>query len=77
MDDIQHPNDFTPLTNDQIRDLADAIRDVFGSNLLREDFSDKLLLFLEDAPGYESSEAAAEVIEAAWAAYANPPGDMR
>lgn len=71
MNDTQHHDDLSPLTIEQIRELAEAIHDVFGCNLLRKDFTDKLLMFLEDVPGYESGEAAAALIEAAWVEYAD------
>jgi hypothetical protein len=51
MDDIRHPDNFPPLTIEQIRDLAASIREVFGSNLSRETFADKLLMFIKDVPG--------------------------
>ncbi|WP_186448568.1 hypothetical protein [Burkholderia sp. MSMB617WGS] len=54
MSDIQSQRDFAPLADSQIRDLAVALRDVFGSNLSREQFNDTLLMFLEGVPGYES-----------------------
>ncbi|MFL9892399.1 hypothetical protein [Paraburkholderia sp. RL17-381-BIF-C] len=69
MDDTKHDSDFPPLTTDQIRELIVALRDVFGSNICREQFNDKLLMFLEDVPGYESGEASSSLIESAWAAY--------
>ncbi len=69
MNDTQCHGDFSPLTADQIRDLAGAIRDVFGSDISREQFSDKLLMFLEDVPGYESGEASSSLIASAWSAY--------
>lgn len=69
MDDTKHPNDFPPLTIEQIQGLAEAIRDVFGGNLSRKDFADKLLMFLEDVPGYESGEVSASLIGPVWAAY--------
>jgi|GEM_PF-2112588 len=69
MDDTQHPNNFPPLTVEQIRELAAALRDVFGGNLSRTQFADKLLMFLEDMPGYESSDASSSLIESAWATY--------
>jgi hypothetical protein len=69
MDDTKHYSDFPPLITSQIRDLAVALRDVFGSNLSREQFNDKLLMFLEDVPGYESGEASSALIESAWTAY--------
>lgn len=71
MDDTQHPASFPPLTIEQIRELAAAIRDVFGGNLSRESFSDKLFKFLEDVPGYESGENSIDLIASAWAEYAD------
>ncbi|KWK82723.1 hypothetical protein [Burkholderia ubonensis] len=44
MDGIQRPNDFLPLTIDQIRDLAAALREEFGDNLSRADFPERLLM---------------------------------
>lgn len=69
MNDTQRHGDFSPLSASQVRDLAAALRDVFGSNLSRKQFNDKLLMFLEDVPGYESGEASSALIESAWAAY--------
>lgn len=69
MSNIQSHGDFLPLTADQIHDLAVALRDVFGSNLSREQFNDRLLMFLEDVPGYESGEASSALIGSAWAEY--------
>jgi hypothetical protein len=54
MNDIQSHRYFSPLNAGQIRDLAAALRDVFGSNIPREQFNDKRLMILEDVPGYES-----------------------
>ncbi len=69
MNDTRYQGDLPPLTADQIRDLAIAARDVFGSNLSRAQFADRLLMFLEDVPGYESGGAPLSLIESAWAAY--------
>ncbi|MFM0437576.1 hypothetical protein PQQ84_13990 [Paraburkholderia strydomiana] len=69
MNDIQSHSDFPPLTSDQIRDLAAALRDVFGSHLSREQFNDKLLMFLEDVPGYESGGASSSLLASAWVEY--------
>lgn len=69
MDDTNQYSDFPPLTADQIRDLAVALRDVFGSKLSHEQFNDRLLMFLEDVPGYESGEASSALIESAWDIY--------
>lgn len=68
-EDTQCRDDYPPLTASQIHDLAAAACDVFGSNLSREQFNDKLLMFLEDVPGYESGEASSSLIESAWAEY--------
>ncbi|WP_153134702.1 hypothetical protein [Paraburkholderia agricolaris] len=69
MEDIQHHSDFPPLTARQIRELAAALHEVFGSNLSRAQFADKLRMFLEDVPGYESGEASSLLIASAWSAY--------
>ncbi len=69
MNDIRHPSNFPPLTTEQIRELAASIRDVFGSSLSPESFADKLLMFLEDVPGYESGENSIDLIASAWAEY--------
>ena len=75
MNDTQFNGDFPPLTASQIRDLAATLRDVFGSKLSREQFNDKLLMFLEDVPGYESGDASSSLIESAWAEYVAPGFD--
>lgn len=69
MNDTRHSSNFPPLTAGQIRGLAASIREVFGSDLSRAEFTDKLLLFLEDVAGYESGEDAAALITSAWAEY--------
>ncbi|MFM0230351.1 hypothetical protein [Paraburkholderia sediminicola] len=69
MNDTQRHGDFSPLSASQVRDLAAALRDVFGGNLSRAQFADKLLMFLEDVPGYESCGASSSLIESAWSAY--------
>jgi hypothetical protein len=69
MSDIQSHGDFPPLTATQIRELVAVIRDVFESDLSCEQFNDKLLMFLEDVPGYESGDASSSLIESAWATY--------
>ena len=71
MNDIRHPSTFPPLTTEQIRELAASIREIFGSNLSRESFADKLLMFLEDVPGYESGENAMALITSVWAEYSD------
>lgn len=77
MNDTQHHGDFPPLTPIQIRDLAAAVRDDFGSNLSRADFSEELLMLLEDIPGFESGDVAdARLIELAWATYTGRPPEF-
>lgn len=70
MNDTRYQGDLPPLTAGQIHELVVALRDVFGSNLSRAQFADRLLMFLEDVPGYESGEASSSVIASAWAVYA-------
>ncbi|MBU9389949.1 hypothetical protein KTE71_20800 [Burkholderia multivorans] len=50
MDDTQHPNDFPPLTPEQIQGLAESesIRASFGGNFTRAAFVNHLLALLED-----------------------------
>lgn len=69
MNDTRYQKNFPPLTSAQMRELVAALRDVFGSNLSREQFNDKLLMFLEDVPGYESGGASSKLIESVWAEY--------
>lgn len=69
MDDTQHPNNFPPLTIEQIRDLADVVREDFGLGLARAGFTDKLLLLLEGVPGFEAGGIPTSLLESAWAAY--------
>ncbi|HDR9878400.1 TPA: hypothetical protein QDE50_15265 [Burkholderia cenocepacia] len=73
MNNIQRPNDFSPLTIDQIRDLAIAIREDFGGDLSRADFTESLLMLLEDVPGFEVDNVDARLIESAWATYSDRP----
>ncbi|MCV9916847.1 MULTISPECIES: hypothetical protein [Burkholderia] len=54
MDDIRHHKDSLPLTTEQIRDLAEAVREDFGPGLSRAGFTDNLLFLLEDVPGFEA-----------------------
>ncbi|CAB3780744.1 hypothetical protein [Paraburkholderia fynbosensis] len=69
MNDTQCDGDFPPLTAGQILDIVVTLREVFGSTLSRAQLTDRLLMFLEDVPGYESGEASSSLIESAWAAY--------
>lgn len=54
MDNTRHYDDFPPLTIDQIRNLAEAVREDFGPGLSRAGFNDKLAMLLEDVPGFEA-----------------------
>ncbi|MBJ9668004.1 hypothetical protein I5693_10640 [Burkholderia cenocepacia] len=69
MDDIQYPNDFPTLTNEQICELAAAVCDDFGGDLSRADFIEKLRLLLEDVPGFEAGKVDERFIELAWTTY--------
>ncbi|KGX37222.1 hypothetical protein [Burkholderia pseudomallei] len=69
MDDTQHPNDFPPLTPEQIQGLVESIRDAFGGNFTRAAFVNHLLALLEDVPGFETGDVPAALIESAWAIY--------
>lgn len=69
MDDIKHPNDFPPLTIEQIRRLAESIQDAFGSDFSRAEFTNHLLALLEDVPGFEIGDVSASLIESAWGIY--------
>jgi len=69
MDDIKHPNDFPPLTTDQIQGLVESIQDAFGGNFSRAEFTNHLLVLLEDVPGYETGGVPAALIESAWDIY--------
>lgn len=73
MNDTQHPNDLPTLTNEQICELAAAVRDDFGGDLSREAFTEKLLLFLEDVPGFEAGKVDERFIELAWMTYSGLP----
>ncbi|HHX4054601.1 MAG: hypothetical protein ACN6QT_33630 [Burkholderia contaminans] len=74
MDESQYPNNFRTLTNEQVCDLAAAVREDFGGNLPRADFAESLLLLLEDVPGFEMGGGADEgFIELAWTTYSGRP----
>ncbi|RQZ14155.1 hypothetical protein DIE15_19875 [Burkholderia sp. Bp9031] len=73
MDDTQHHDDFPPLTIDQIRDLPTAVHKDFGGKLSRADFTEKLLMLLEDIPGFRMGGVLASLIESAWATYSGCP----
>ncbi|WP_441459249.1 hypothetical protein [Burkholderia thailandensis] len=75
MNNIQRPNDFPPLTIEQIRELSTAVREDFGSGLSRADFTESLLILLEDVPGFEASEVDTRLIESAWATYSGRPAN--
>ncbi|ARK76831.1 hypothetical protein BOC39_25560 [Burkholderia pseudomallei] len=72
MDNIQHPDDFPPLTIEQIQGLVEAIQDAFGNDFSRAVFTNHLLALLEDVPGYETGDVAEALIESAWARYSRP-----
>ncbi|WP_296650456.1 hypothetical protein [Paraburkholderia sp.] len=76
MDNINSNNDFSLLTADQIQGLVESIQDAFGGDFSRPVFSNHLLALLEDIPGFETGDAPASLIEAAWALYrtAEAPG---
>ncbi|AIV64689.1 hypothetical protein [Burkholderia pseudomallei] len=76
MGDIQHPNNFRTLTNEQVCELATAVRDDFGGDLSREAFTEKLLLFLEDVPGFEAGDVDARLVESAWAICTGRPSEL-
>ncbi|MDW9226673.1 hypothetical protein C7S15_1228 [Burkholderia cepacia] len=69
MDDIQRRDDFPPLTIEQIRELAMAVREDSDSDLSRADFTENLLMLLEDIPGFEMDQESARLIESTWAIY--------
>lgn len=70
MDDSQHCNNFPPLTSEQIRELATAVRDDFGPRLSKAIFIDHLLMLLEDVPGFEAGSITTSLIESVWVGYA-------
>ncbi|KVT13856.1 hypothetical protein WT24_00365 [Burkholderia sp. MSMB1078WGS] len=70
---MKHPNDLPPLAIDQIRELSTAVREDFGCKLSRADFTESLLMLLEDVPGFEAGEVDARLIESAWATYSDRP----
>lgn len=73
MNDIQHDDDYRSLTIDQIRDLAAAVREDSGGNLSRADFTESLLMLLEDVPGFEAGKVDERFIELAWMTYSGRP----
>lgn len=75
MDDLRHYDDFSPLTVEQTRDLAVAVGDDFGGKLSRADFTERLLMVLEDIPGFEACDVDETLIESAWATYSGRPPD--
>ncbi|RQR56118.1 hypothetical protein DIE18_26260 [Burkholderia sp. Bp9125] len=73
MDETQCLHDFLQLTIDQIRELATAVFDDFGGDLSRAAFTEKLLLLLEDVPGFEAGKVEERFIELEWTAYSGCP----
>jgi len=47
MDDTEHRDNVPALAIGQIRELAAAIREVFGSNLTRVDLTDKRVIYFD------------------------------
>lgn len=70
MDDIKHRNEFRQLTIEQFHELSAAVREDFGSELPRADFTECLLALLEDVPGFEVGEVPPSLIKLAWFGYA-------
>lgn len=69
MDDIKHQHDYPSLTFEQIRDLAMVVLEDLGGKLSRADFTESLLMLLEDVPGFEAGQVDTRLIELAWAIY--------
>ncbi|AJY19928.1 hypothetical protein L0Z13_15210 [Burkholderia multivorans] len=69
MNDSQHHKDYPSLTIAQIRDLVALVRDSFGGNLPWTSFIERLLMSLEDIPGFEMSDVPPSLIDLAWAEY--------
>ncbi|BEV54129.1 MULTISPECIES: hypothetical protein [Burkholderia cepacia complex] len=69
MDNIKHPSNHFMLTARQICDLATVVRENFGGNLSRADFTEQLLLLLEDVPGCELVFTTSTLIDSAWGEY--------
>ncbi|MBP0608395.1 MULTISPECIES: hypothetical protein [Burkholderia] len=76
MDNTLHFDDLTLLTIDRVCDLTTAVREDFGGDLSRAAFTEKLLLLLEDVPGFEAGEVDARLIESAWAIYSGRPSEL-
>jgi hypothetical protein len=69
MDDTEHPDNFPPLTIEQIRELVESIQDAFGNDFSRAVFRNHLLALFEGVPGYETGDVPEALIELAWALY--------
>lgn len=69
MNENRRQDTFPPLTIEQIRDLAAAVREDFGGNLSRVDFTESLLMLLEDVPEFEGGEVPPSLIESTWGEY--------
>lgn len=69
MDDTEHPNDFPPLTIEQIQGLVESLQDAFGNDFSRAVFTNHLLVLFEDVPGYETGDVPEALLESAWALY--------
>ncbi|RQU43469.1 hypothetical protein DF147_17680 [Burkholderia cenocepacia] len=69
MDDTKHQNDYSPLTIEQIQNLAAAVREDFGGNLSRAGFIEGLMSLLEGISGFEVGEVPPSLVELAWVGY--------
>ncbi|HEM7853571.1 TPA: hypothetical protein ACKFH8_004627 [Burkholderia multivorans] len=69
MNDIKQPDDFPPLTIDQIQRLVESIQDAFGNDFSRPVFTNHLLALLEDVSGFETGDVPSALIESAWKEY--------
>ena len=69
MEKISDDTKFDLLADDQVRNLVDAVYDLFGRSLVRTEFRDKFLLVLEDLPGFEHPAEHRLLLTKAWRYY--------
>ncbi|MBR8409480.1 hypothetical protein [Burkholderia cenocepacia] len=69
MNDTKHQNDYSPLTIEQIQNLAAVVREAFGGNLSRAGFIEGLMSLLEGISGFEVGEVPPSLVELAWVRY--------
>ena len=64
----------TELSTDQQKTLVEIISDQFGHNLSFDEFSDQVLLLLEDIPGFEviTDSESQTIINQLWSYYHGP-----